>query len=860
MKTNIRLKKGQGVPASLKYAEPAVDMLNKILYIGATNDEEGGSDFIKILDETAVISKISENKEVLNCISSGEGLGSIIISKTNENVANGDYSIVGGYSSNAITDYSVALGYKNISGSKGFYIRNIDYENKKIYLSNIKYDTGFNDNTDSTDVNFITPEYDVGDEFSILGETNDGGENHYHFCGKIVSITNNVITYNVDLPFTELKDTTDEDFPMFLVPKKPNVGNIVVGIRGFAEGDSNIAGGLASHAEGRGNIAAGKHAHVEGRNTKAGYSAHAEGLTTTASGMYSHAEGNNTNALGKYSHTEGKDTLASTKGAHAEGDGSKAQGIASHAEGYQTKAIVDYAHSEGLYTTAEGIASHAEGSYSHSKGTYSHSEGLSTKAYGTYSHAEGFETQANASTSHAEGWKTVANATTAHAEGYMSHAEGESSHAEGEHTYANSQGSHSEGEGTTADGEASHAEGFGSKAQGLASHAEGHTVIANGYASHAEGEGSKSLEFYSHSEGYYTNSTGFASHSEGENTTASGSNSHAEGLSTNATGKQSHAEGESTKATNINSHAEGLNTQAKGLASHAEGNNTKATAEWSHAEGLETTASGAVSHAEGRCTTASKKSSHAEGEWTSAINDYAHAEGYNTIASGQTSHTEGTGTFASGNNQHVQGRYNLKDLDENQKATNKYAHIVGNGNSDSNRSNAHTLDWNGNAYYAGDVYVNTIFDEYEEEGKKLATEEYVNDKVNDISISGEVDLTSVYNMINNLHYYCNKDIKYDESLFDFTVETPMKPKTLMIKAVSPHEFTLVIPPNIESHYRIQVLGGDYIEKIIIPRNTNLYYQNGEIATNEDLKTLFPNLKTIVRIDEDGVVSKYNVEQ
>ena len=33
----------------------------------------------------------------------------------------------------------------------------------------------------------------------------------------------------------------------------------------------------------------------------------------------------------------------------------------------------------------------------------------------------------------------------------------------------------------------------------------------------------------------------------------------------------------------------------------------------------------------------------------------------------------------------------------------KYAHIVGNGESNSARSNAHTLDWDGNAWFAGTV-------------------------------------------------------------------------------------------------------------------------------------------------------------
>jgi hypothetical protein len=38
----------------------------------------------------------------------------------------------------------------------------------------------------------------------------------------------------------------------------------------------------------------------------------------------------------------------------------------------------------------------------------------------------------------------------------------------------------------------------------------------------------------------------------------------------------------------------------------------------------------------------------------------------------------------------------------------EYAHIVGNGDSENNRSNAHTLDWSGNAWFAGSVTANGL--------------------------------------------------------------------------------------------------------------------------------------------------------
>ena len=131
--------------------------------------------------------------------------------------------------------------------------------------------------------------------------------------------------------------------------------------------------------------------------------------------------------------------------------------------------------------------------------------------------------------------------------------------------------------------------------------------------------------------------------------------------------------------------------------SHAEGSWTTASGSYSHAEGFHTTASGYASHAEGAWTTASNDDSHAEGFHTIASGSYSHAEGRDTTASGQCSHAEGFHTTASGQCSHAEGKYNIEDT------TDKYAHIVGNGTNETSRSNAHTLDWSGNAWFAGTV-------------------------------------------------------------------------------------------------------------------------------------------------------------
>lgn len=192
------------------------------------------------------------------------------------------------------------------------------------------------------------------------------------------------------------------------------------------------------------------------------------------------------------------------------------------------------------------------------------------------------------------------------------------------------------------------------------------------------------------------------SHAEGENTTASGVASHVEGGSCIASGDYSHAEGcnhggVSTKASGKGSHAEGMGTQALGEGSHAEGRRTTANGTDSHTEGRDTYARGNCSHAEGMECQANGGSAHAEGYKNIAGGDCAHVEGNTNQANGSSSHAEGIGNYANGAYQHVQGKYS-QAADENE-----YAHIVGNGTSNTARSNAHTLDWNGNAEYQGDV-------------------------------------------------------------------------------------------------------------------------------------------------------------
>lgn len=189
----------------------------------------------------------------------------------------------------------------------------------------------------------------------------------------------------------------------------------------------------------------------------------------------------------------------------------------------------------------------------------------------------------------------------------------------------------------------------------------------------------------------------------------------AEGSGTIAKGRASHAEGAMTKALNDGTHTEGYQTEATGYWSHAEGELTKVTSYASHAEGSYCTLPDGTK----RYGTASGYASHVEGGGCHATASCTHVEGLATTASGAQAHAEGRYTVAAGGAQHVEGIANIEDTEG------KYIHVAGNGTFDA-RSNAHTLDWDGNAWFAGDVYVGSISGTNKDDNsQKLATEEFV---------------------------------------------------------------------------------------------------------------------------------------
>ena len=183
---------------------------------------------------------------------------------------------------------------------------------------------------------------------------------------------------------------------------------------------------------------------------------------------------------------------------------------------------------------------------------------------------------------------------------------------------------------------------------------------------------------------------------------ASGNSSHCEGNSTISSGNYSHCEGSTNIASGTSSHCEGAHNVASGNFAHAEGYGNVASGAGSHADGVESTANGDRGHTEGYQTTASGTVSHAKGFQTTASGHSSYSEGFQTTASGNISHSQGECTVANHRSQFVFGAYNVADPSaEAANVRGNYVEIVGNGTAEDARSNARTLDWNGNEALAG---------------------------------------------------------------------------------------------------------------------------------------------------------------
>lgn len=383
--------------------------------------------------------------------------------------------------------------------------------------------------------------------------------------------------------------------------------------------------------------------------------------STFADGAYSHVEGRRTTTLTEYSHAEGTDSFTGQYG-------------------YLADSIRD------TYTLqiSRDVANQFLGGYIIYDDTkYANIYGVVVLPYSSVTYSSTTDIVLN---------QDVSSGFT----GALIGIPGLSNPADSTHTLDfNAIASHAEGSGTIADGEASHAEGRGS------------TSIGN--YSHAEGSGSQAIAQYSHTEGRGTKAFGSGSHAEGIRTFAINSNSHTEGSQT-YTGQYAYECAINDKSeiyTNARygdvssqftsaylifddtttGNANGLLEVKVGSVTWT-GTQVKIVSETTVAQSSKGYVGVGGVFAPSKAydfIPLSKISSHAEGDSTFALGEGSHAEGSSTRTTGDYSSTKGIGTIAQGHYQTVIGKYNIPSRDSG------YTLIVGNGTSDSARSNALTI-------------------------------------------------------------------------------------------------------------------------------------------------------------------------
>lgn len=159
--------------------------------------------------------------------------------------------------------------------------------------------------------------------------------------------------------------------------------------------------------------------------------------------------------------------------------------------------------------------------------------------------------------------------------------------------------------------------------------------------------------------------------------------------------------------------------------------------------GFNTESSGDYSVTIGRDNIASNTSSISIGNRNTVTGENAGAiAGFsNTIKSKSAISLGGEGLKASSSYQTVQGKYNVED------ASSTFVNIIGNGTNDTERSNVAALDWSGNLYLGGTVYIDS--DSTSQNGTSLS--EYIATntslKLTGILYAGETSLILKNNKI-----------------------------------------------------------------------------------------------------------------
>ncbi len=148
--------------------------------------------------------------------------------------------------------------------------------------------------------------------------------------------------------------------------------------------------------------------------------------------------------------------------------------------------------------------------------------------------------------------------------------------------------------------------------------------------------------------------------------------------------------------------AEGWGNLVIGRASHVENWNNKSFANYQHIEGTHNIGRASGVHIEGGNNEGCGSFTHLEGcnNVSEEGSNYSHIEGIGNISKAGNTHLEGYHIISKHKNAHYQGKFN--DIEDETE----YAHVVGGGTSENDRKNIHTLDWSGNAMFAGNIIFN----------------------------------------------------------------------------------------------------------------------------------------------------------
>lgn len=259
------------------------------------------------------------------------------------------------------------------------------------------------------------------------------------------------------------------------------------------------------------------------------------------------------------------------------------------------------------------------------------------------------------------------------------------------------------GEYSMAWGAGSVASGNGSTAWGSSSTASGDNATSWGFNTIASGAGSTAWGFFSvEASGIFSTAWGSGTASGDLSTAFGGSTASAQratawGVNSEASGEDSTSWGDNTLASGGESTAFGSNSRASGTRSTAWGDQTLATGNNSTAWGTEAEALSFGATAWGTNTEASGTDSTAWGADSVASGGYSTAWGIRANASGGVSTAWGSGTSALSGREIALGSFNTlyTPIDPNNFDLNDRLFIIGNGTSNSSRSDAMVVLKNG---------------------------------------------------------------------------------------------------------------------------------------------------------------------